>query len=127
MPDSHPTPPGGAAPRPGGRSSTGLETNLASALCYLLGLVSAIAFLVLEKEDRDVRFHAYQSLGTFGGLLVVSIAAGFIPLIGGLIQLLLSPLSLVLWIVLMVKAWQGGEHFRLPVVGDWAEEQAAIP
>lgn len=107
-------------------SSTGLDTNVASALCYLLGIVSAIAFLVLEKEDRDVRFHAYQSLGTFGGLIVVSVAAHFVPLVGGLVTLLLSPLSFVLWILLMLKAFQGGEHFRLPVVGDWAEEQASI-
>ncbi len=111
--------------RESGRSSTGLDTNVASALCYLLGFVSGVAFLVLEKEDRDVRFHAYQSLATFGALFVLSAGAGVIPLFGGLVTLLLTPVSLVLWIVLMVKAMQGGERFKLPVVGDWAEEQVA--
>ena len=48
------------------------------------------------------------------------------PHVAGLVALLLTPLTLVLWIVLMVKAFQGGERFKLPVVGDWAEEQAAV-
>jgi uncharacterized membrane protein len=98
---------------------------VASALCYLLGIFSALAFLVLEKDDREVRFHAYQSLATFGGLMVVSVAASVIPLLGGLISALLWPLSVILWIVLMVKALQG-ERFHLPVIGDWAEDQAEI-
>lgn len=117
-------PPSNPPPRDA-RSSTGLDTNLASALCYLLGVISAIAFLVLEKDDDDVRFHAYQSLATFGGLLVVSVAASLVPLVGGLVTLLVSPLSLILWIVLMVKAFQGGERFKLPVVGEWAEDQVS--
>ena len=108
-----------------GASSTGLETNIAGSLCYLLGFVTGVAFLVLEKQDREVRFHAYQSLATFGGLFLLSAATGVVPLIGGLVTVLLAPASLILWIVLMLKAYQGGEHFKLPVVGDWAEEQAA--
>jgi uncharacterized membrane protein len=111
---------------PDGGSSTGLDSRLASALCYLAGVVSAVLFLVLEREDRLVRFHAYQSLGTFGVLIVLSVGAGLIPFFGGLIQLVVTPLSLILWIVLMVKAYQGGERFRLPWIGDWAEEQASI-
>ena len=105
-----------------GSSSTGLEPNIAGPLCYLLGIVSAIAFLILEKRDRVVRFHAYQSLATFGGLFVLSAVAGVVPLIGGLVLALLTPIGLILWIVLMVKAYQG-ERFKLPVVGDWAEDQ----
>ena len=110
---------------PVGSSSTGLERNLASTLCYLLGFVTGVAFLVLEKKDGEVRFHAYQSLATFGGLFVISAVAGVIPLIGGLLATLVGPVGLVLWIVLMLKAYRGGERFKLPVVGDWAEEQAA--
>ena len=103
-------------------SSTGLDPKLGGLLCYLLGPISGIAFLVLEKEDDFVRFHAYQSTATFGGLLVLSVALGWLPLLGGLGRMLLGPASLILWIVLMVKAFQG-ERFKLPVVGDWAEEQ----
>ncbi|MGH0031415.1 MAG: DUF4870 domain-containing protein, partial [Myxococcota bacterium] len=77
----HPSPP----PRPEREvrgSSTGLDPKVAGALCYLLGILTAVVFLVLEKQDRDVRFHAYQSLATFGGLLVLSVAAGIVPLVG---------------------------------------------
>jgi len=103
-------------------SSTGLDPKLGGLLCYLLGILTGIAFLVLEKDDDDIRFHAYQSTATFGGILLLSLALGFVPLVGGIGQALLGPISLILWIVLMVKAFQG-ERFKLPVVGDWAEEQ----
>ena len=106
-----------------GPSSTGLEPNIAGPLCYLLGFVSAVAFLILERRDREVRFHAYQSLATFGGLFVLSAAAGVVPLIGALVVALLTPIGLILWIVLMLKAYQG-ERLVLPVVGDWAKDQA---
>lgn len=126
-PPPSPRPPGRSEPEspPRRSASTGLDTHVASALCYLLGIFSALAFLVIEKDDREVRFHAYQSLATFGGLMVVSVAASVIPLLGGLISALLWPLSVILWIVLMVKALQG-DRFHLPVIGDWAEDQAEI-
>jgi uncharacterized membrane protein len=104
-------------------SSTGLDSNIAGLLCYLLGFITGIVFLIIEKENRYVRFHAYQSLATFAALFVLSLIAGFIPVVGRLIGLLLGPVSLILWILLMVKAYQG-ERFKLPVVGDWAEEQS---
>jgi uncharacterized membrane protein len=107
-------------------SSTGLDPNLAGLLCYLLGLITAIVFLIIEKENRFVRFHAYQSLGVFGALFVLSLIVGFIPLIGTLISYLLAPVGLILWILLMVKAYQG-ERFKLPLSGDWAEEQSGKP
>jgi len=103
-------------------SSTALDPKLGGLLCYLLGILTGIAFLVLEKDDDDIRFHAYQSTATFGGILLLSLALGFVPMVGGIAQALLGPISLILWIVLMVKAFQG-ERFKLPVVGDWAEEQ----
>jgi len=103
-------------------SSTGLDPKLGGLLCYLLGVITGVVFLVIEKEDRDIRFHAYQSTATFGLLLVLSLAFGVLPVIGALGQALLGPVSLILWIVLMVKAYQG-ERFKLPVVGDWAEDQ----
>jgi uncharacterized membrane protein len=104
------------------QSSTGLDPKVGGLLCYLLGWITGVVFLVLEKSDDFVRFHAYQSTATFGGLFVLSVAAGWLPVIGALLQMLLGPVTLILWIVLMVKAWQG-ERFKLPVVGDWAEEQ----
>lgn len=107
-------------------SSTGLDPNLAGLLCYLLGLITGIVFLIIEKENRFVRFHAFQSLAVFGALFVLSLIAGFIPVIGTLISILLAPVGLILWILLMVKAYQG-ERYKIPLAGDWAEEQSGRP
>ena len=118
VPPSAPPPP---APAPG-KSGTGLDPNLAAMLCYLLGFITGVAFLVLEKEDRYVRFHAMQSTLVFGGLVVLNILLGMVPILGWLISFLLLPATLVLWLVLMFKAYQG-EKYKLPVVGDIAEQQ----
>ena len=107
-------------------SSTGLDPNLAGLLCYLLGLITGVVFIIIEKENRYVRFHAFQSLAVFGALFVLSLVAGVIPVLGTLIGILLAPVGLILWILLMVKAYQG-ERYKLPVAGDWAEEQSGKP
>jgi uncharacterized membrane protein len=104
-------------------SSTGLDPKLGAALCYLLGVISGVVFLVIEKKDRFVRFHAFQCTATFGLLFVLSMVVGLVPVIGRTGQMVLGPLTIVLWLMLMVKAFQG-QRFKLPVVGDWAEKQA---
>ncbi len=101
-----------------GRSSTGLDENVAAFFCYLLGFITGIVFLVVEKESRFVKFHAKQSTITFLGLLVVMIVFGWIPVLSGLIFVF----SLILWLFLMVKALRG-EKYMLPVVGKLAEEK----
>lgn len=105
-----------------GKSSLNLDQNVASLLCYLGGWITGLIFYLLEKENKVVRFHAMQSLITFGGLTIVSFILGFIPIIG-IITIPLWILGVVLWIVLMVKAYQG-EYFKLPVVGDIAEKNS---
>jgi uncharacterized membrane protein len=107
---------------PKGKTSLGLEPNLAGLLCYVLGWVTGIVFFVLEK-DKFVRFHALQSIIVFGALLVAYIILRFIPFIGWILSWLLSILTLILWIVLMVKAYKG-EKYKLPVAGDIAEKQS---
>lgn len=104
-------------------SSTGLDTQLAGLLCYLLGFVSGLLFLLVEQKDRDVRFHAYQSTLTFLGLFVASIAASIVPLIGGIVAFLLPFVTVGLWLFLMYQAFQG-VRYKLPMIGDWAEERA---
>ena len=112
------------------KSSTGLEPNVAGLLCYLLGWVTGLVFYLLEKENEFVRFHAMQSIVTFGALTVVGIVfsvLGSIPFIGvlfWLLSILLSLLGVVLWIVLMIKAYQG-QRYKLPWAGDFAEKQMA--
>lgn len=98
--------------------------NMMGALTYLLGFVTGIIFLLIEKENKFVRFHAMQSTITFGGLFVLGIFLGFVPILGWLVGLLLMPVELILWVVLMWKAFSG-EMFKLPVVGEMAEKQLA--
>ena len=78
-----------------------------------------------EAASEFVRFHAVQSTVTFGSLIVISFFAGLIPFIGTLIQYLVPLVSFVLWILLMVKAYQG-ERFKLPIAGDVAEQHAQL-
>jgi uncharacterized membrane protein len=103
--------------------STGLQPNVAGLLCYVLGWVTGIIFLVIEKDNEFVRFHAWQSIVVFGGLTVVDIVLGFIPIIGWAIAGLLGIVAFILWIVLMLKAYQG-QRFKLPIVGNIAEQQS---
>lgn len=105
------------------RSSTGLDENVAGFLCYLFGFVTGIVFLVVEKESRFVKFHAMQSTITFLGLFVISFVISWIPII----NLLVYPiwiLSLILWLILMVKALRG-ERYSLPIVGKMAEGKSS--
>jgi uncharacterized membrane protein len=103
-------------------SSTGLDEDVAGFLCYLLGFMTGIVFLAVEKKSSFVKFHARQSTITFLGLFVISIILGWIPIIG----LLVYPiwiLGLILWLILMVKALRG-ERYLLPIVGKMAQEKA---
>lgn len=104
------------------KSSTGLEPNVAGVLCYLGGWITGIIFLVIEKESKFVRFHALQSIVTFGGFYVLLLIFRWIPIINWIVVLVISILAFILWIVLMVKAYQG-QTFRLPVAGDIAKSQ----
>jgi len=104
------------------KTALGLDENIEGLLCYVLGFITGIVFLVLEKENKFVRFHAMQSLATFLSLFVIGTVVGIVPIIGLIISILITPLGLILWILLMVKAYQG-KMYKLPVVGDFAEKQ----
>jgi uncharacterized membrane protein len=98
--------------------------NLMGAATYLLGFITGIIFLLVEKESKFVRFHAMQSTIVFGGAFILNIVLGFIPVLGWLVGLLLSFAVFVLWVVLMWKAFQG-EMYKLPYVGKIADDQLA--
>jgi len=98
---------------------SGLKKETTSALCYVLGPITGIIFLILEK-DPTVRFHAMQSIVTFVGLfalqwiLTLSIILVFlVPLVG--------ILMFVLWLLLIYKAWMG-ESWEVPVFGKLAKK-----
>lgn len=96
---------------------TGLPRNTAAALAYILGWLSGLLLLFIEK-DEFVRFHAMQSIITFGILTVLS----FVPVIGWMLTPIILLAGLALWLILIVKAYQG-EKFKLPYIGNWAEKQ----
>ncbi len=110
-----------AAPTPT-KGGTGLQSNIAGALSYFLGPVTGILFLLIEKENKFVRFHAMQSTLTFGGIFVLNIVLGFIPILGWIAGSLVSLVCLILWVFLMYKAFNN-EEYELPVVGDLARKQ----
>ncbi|MFC1913697.1 DUF4870 domain-containing protein [Chloroflexota bacterium] len=103
-----------------GGSTTGLEPNVAGLLCYLGGWITGIVFLVIEKKNKFVRFHALQSIVTFGALTVASGFLTWIPFFGGFFGAVIGILTFILWILLMVKAYQG-ELYKVPVAGHVAE------
>ena len=103
------------------KTSMGLEQNVAGLLCYVVGWITGLIFFLVEKDNKFVRFHAMQSILVFGGLTIISIVIGIIPFLGWLISSLISVLALILWILLMVKAYQN-TWYKLPWVGDLAEK-----
>ncbi|HRN96544.1 MAG TPA: DUF4870 domain-containing protein [Candidatus Levybacteria bacterium] len=106
------------------KQTTAQNQNVMGAVAYLLGFITGIVLLLVEKENKFVRFHAMQSTIVFGGLFIVNIVLGFIPLLGLLTGTVLSVVGIILWIVLMIKAYQG-ELYKLPYIGQIAEEQLA--
>jgi len=80
------------------KTALGLDENIEGLLCYALGWISGILFLVLKKENKFVRFHAMQSLATFLTLFVIVTVLGWIPIIGWIISILIGPLGLILWL-----------------------------
>ncbi|WHY80498.1 DUF4870 domain-containing protein [Siminovitchia fortis] len=102
------------------KSSTGLDENIAGLLCYLGTFVTGIIFFVLEKKSTFVKFHAMQSIVLFVSLWILGLGVGYVPFVGWLLKSLISLTTFILWIVLMVKAYQR-ERIKLPVVGDIAE------
>ncbi|MCK4475520.1 MAG: DUF4870 domain-containing protein [Methanophagales archaeon] len=115
------------------KTSLGMDENIEGLLCYVLTWLTGIVFLVLEKDNKFVRFHAMQSIATFLPLTIIAIVIsmmgsafflgfGGLWMIFSLISTLIWILAVILWIILMIKAYQG-EMYKLPIVGDFAEKQ----
>jgi len=97
--------------------STKKEGNTKALLTYAVGWITGLIFLLTEKDDKFIRFNAAQSVVVFGALTVFSM----IPVLGQLVGLILWPLSFILWIVLMFKAYNG-EKMELPIASDLARQ-----
>ena len=127
-----------AAPAPAA-SSTGMTNNVAGMLCYLVGWITGLIFLLIEpyKNDKFVRFHAFQSIFWDVAFIALCIASSILGgvlgvvsnSLAGLLMLAIWPLLWLAWfgvkILLMVKAY-GNQTFKLPFIGDLAAKQAGM-
>lgn len=131
-------PPPGAQSLPPPAVSLGMSENMAGALCYLVGFITGILFLVLApyNQDRTVRFHAFQSIFFNIAWVILWIVVTIfvlilhvIPVLGALIsvvlQFTLGVGGFFLWLYLMFKTYNG-DKIVLPVVGPLAEKQAGV-
>jgi uncharacterized membrane protein len=131
-----PAKPSEAVAKPGTESSTGMSPNVAGLLCYVVSWITGIVFVILEKKSKFVKFHAWQSIMTFGVLTVVQIILSLIALIAlatfspGLwlvfhvLGVIVWVVTVGLWIVLMILAYQG-KMWKVPGAGNWAEKRAS--
>jgi uncharacterized membrane protein len=126
---------GGQMAQSSSDAKSGMAENVAGMLCYVLGWITGIIFFLIDKRP-SVRFHAAQSIVVFGGLHVINIALGLIfgagiMMMGGfgtfglgaVLYSLISLLGFILWILLMVKAYQG-QKFEVPVAAGIAKSFA---
>ncbi len=116
---------GGAAVAPAAASSSGLADNVAGMLAYIT-IIPAIIFLVVApyNTNKFVRFHSFQSI--FFGVLCFIIDVAFRMILPWVLWPLWSLIGIglfVVWIILLLKAYKG-EKFKLPVIGDLADQQA---
>ncbi|MFZ3382948.1 MAG: DUF4870 domain-containing protein [Candidatus Methanoperedens sp.] len=107
------------------KTALGIDENIEGLLCYFLGFITGILFLVLEKDNKFVRFHAMQSIVISVVFIVISVIIGMIPIIGWVLSPLIGLVGLILWLLLMFKAYKG-EKYKLPIAGDFAEKQVSI-
>ena len=124
---------GAAATQPAQSAQPGMSENVAAFLCYLVGWVTGIIFFLIDKRPF-VRFHAAQSIVVFGGLHILNIVigifffrVGFMMMggfgafgLGSMLYGLISLVAFILWILLMVKAYQH-EKFEVPIAAGIAK------
>lgn len=103
--------------------------NLVASLSYILGFITGIVILLVEKEDKFIRFHAVQSSILSGGLFALNLILSLILRSFGFLNLLASFINIIIWMVIIItmavsfiKAYQG-QLFKWPIVGDFAEKQ----
>jgi uncharacterized membrane protein len=123
-----------------GKSSTGMEENVAALLSYIFTWVSGLVFFLIEKDSRFVRFHAMQAilLGASAAVLGIvlwvawaviaivlammsEVLASLVGIVVGLLIFVFYIAILVAWVMCLIKAYQK-QYFKLPVIGNFAEK-----
>jgi uncharacterized membrane protein len=126
---------GGAVAQPAQSAESGMSENVAAFLCYLVGWITGIIFFLIDKRPF-VRFHAAQSIVVFGGLHIINMiiamvfGAGFMMMggfgtfgLGAALYSLIGLAAFILWILLMVKAYQH-QKFEVPIAAGIAKSFA---
>lgn len=116
---------------PAQATSMGMDPKVAGLLAYLFGWISGLIFFLMEKQNKEVRFHAAQSILLSGAFTVLIILLNILSFSGSLgLLALFGLLSLLVWlafvgvaILMMVKAYNL-QHYKLPIIGDMAENMA---
>jgi uncharacterized membrane protein len=126
-----------------GKSSTGLDENIASLLAYIAGWVTGLIFFLIEKSSRLVRFHAMQSILLNVLIIIVAIVvgivisilvlilgqlsgalAGIVSLLSFLFWLVFGLAVVMVWVMCLIKAYQG-QMYKLPIIGEYADKFSA--
>ena len=102
------------------KTSLGLDEKHSIFLCYLFGWLSGLIIFLIEKNNNLVRFHAAQSMVLFGGISIIQVIFGSGFILGTGLFGLIYLAATVLWIYLLVKAWNK-EYVELPIIGDIAK------
>jgi uncharacterized membrane protein len=134
MAQQPPAAPPPQAPPPAASGGSGLQPNVAGVLAYLFGWVGGLVFILIEKENREVKFHAWQSIAfnvavvaVYIIYIVFSIILSIVHLgfVAGLLYFVVIFGLGIVWILLMVRAYQG-QIWKLPIIGDFAANQAGL-
>jgi len=105
------------------KTSIGLDENLTGALAYVLGWITGVALLLIERDNQFVRFHALQSSIVFGALCLLWFVGLSIPLLGWILSfIIIPPVSALIWLWMLYQAYNGN-RFKLPIAGDIAEQR----
>lgn len=104
-------------------TSMGLRARTAGMLCYLFGWVGGLIFLLLERDNRFVRFHAAQSILFFGAVNILAWICSFFPFALFGFGIVVGLAGFIGWVVLMIAAYRG-RYYRLPFLSKYAEQLA---
>lgn len=107
-------------------TSNDKSRNTVAAVSYLLFFITGVVILLVEKDDRFVRFHAMQSTIVFGGLFVINFVLGLllapIDLLASIVNTLIWIVIVIVWFSSIIRAYRG-QMFKWPIAGDFAEKQ----
>lgn len=114
-----PPPPSQPAPMGGTPSGAGSNKKTYSILAYLVGWITGLIFLFVGKDDPDVKWNAANSIVVFGGLQIIIIVLGFIPVVN-LLTVILGLVAFVYWVIFLIQGLQGtGQRIQAPLIGSF--------